>query len=179
NPVHAYMVTLRRPDGSYASPQVKKPAAKAALAPNWMWPLAVTVVCVAAIGVGGYLYLTKLEMANRPKEAPADKQAAATPTSPVIAPHTVTSIAAGTLALPPDAPSPQAAGEKIGPASVPFIPERARRDLASDYARASGFKAFALNTSGMVGSSASQPSEDVARVRRSTNVHGARRPRSR
>src|SRR5262245_6982782 len=43
NPVHAYMVTMRRPDGSYASPQVKKPAAKAALAPNWMWPLAVTV----------------------------------------------------------------------------------------------------------------------------------------
>src|SRR5262245_6982780 len=79
-------------------------------------------VCVAAIGVGGYLYLTKLEMANRPKEAPADKQAAATPTSPVIAPHTVTSIAAGTPALTTAAPSPQAAGEKIAPASVPFIP---------------------------------------------------------
>ena len=164
NPVHAYLVTMRRPDGSYAPPQVKKPAAKAALAPNWMWPLAVTVVCVAAIGVGGYLYLTKLEMANRPKEAPADKQVAATPASSATMPHTVTSIAAGTPALTTAAPSPQAAGEKIAPASVPFIPERARRDLASDYARASGFKAFALNTSGMVGSSASQPSEDVARV---------------
>jgi class 3 adenylate cyclase len=58
-PVHAYMVAMRREDGTYATPQVKKPpAAKAATAPNWMWPLAVTVVCVVAIGVAGFLYFT-------------------------------------------------------------------------------------------------------------------------
>ena len=44
-PVHAYMVAMRREDGTYAMPQVKKPAAAAAAAPNWMWPAAVTVVC--------------------------------------------------------------------------------------------------------------------------------------
>jgi adenylate cyclase len=163
-PVHAYMVTMRRPDGSYAPPQVKKPAAKAALALNWMWPLAVMVVCVAAIGVGGFLYLTKLEMANRPKDPPPEKQAAATPASPATVPHTAASIAAATPAPTAAAPSPQAAGEKIAPANVPFISERARRDLASDYVRASGFKAFALNTNGFVGSSAGQPSEDVAKI---------------
>src|SRR6059058_2843789 len=37
-PVHAYMVAMRRGDGSYATPQIKK-VAKAEAAPNWMWPL--------------------------------------------------------------------------------------------------------------------------------------------
>src|SRR6202162_3455039 len=38
-PVHAYMVAMRREDGTYATPQVKKPS-KPAAAPNWMWPVA-------------------------------------------------------------------------------------------------------------------------------------------
>jgi class 3 adenylate cyclase len=166
-PVHVYMVTMRRPDGSYAPPQVKTPPAKAKVRLNWLWPLAATVVSIAAIGVGGFLYLTKLEMANRPKEAPPEKQASSS-ASPVTAPHIVTSIAstkpASTTSAPTTSlPSPQAAGEKIAPASVPFISERARRELARDYVPAAGFKAFALNTSGFVGSSAGQPSEDVAK----------------
>ena len=58
-PVHAYMVAMRREDGTYATPQVKKPAkAQGAAQPNWMWPVAVTVVSLAAIGVGGFLYFT-------------------------------------------------------------------------------------------------------------------------
>src|SRR3978361_1802 len=36
-PVHAYMVAMRREDGTYSTPQVKKPL-KAS--PNWMWPAA-------------------------------------------------------------------------------------------------------------------------------------------
>jgi len=60
-PVHAYMVAMRREDGTYATPQVKKPV-KAATGPNWMWPVAVTLICLVAIGVGGFLYFTKLEM---------------------------------------------------------------------------------------------------------------------
>src|SRR5207245_8243677 len=56
-PVHAYMVAMRREDGSYSTPQVKKPAkAPASAPPGWMWPAAVTLVCLAAIGVGGFLY---------------------------------------------------------------------------------------------------------------------------
>jgi adenylate cyclase len=55
-PVHAYMVAMRREDGTYATPQVKKLAkAQGAPQPNWMWPVAVTVVSLAAIGVGGFL----------------------------------------------------------------------------------------------------------------------------
>src|ERR1700752_4199184 len=51
-PVHAYMVAMRREDGTYATPQVKKPASKAAAgAPSWMWPAVVAVVSIVAIGV--------------------------------------------------------------------------------------------------------------------------------
>src|SRR6201990_1722537 len=47
-PVHAYMVAMRREDGTYAAPQFKKPLQPrpAAAAPNWMWPVAVAVVCL-------------------------------------------------------------------------------------------------------------------------------------
>src|SRR3981081_1863390 len=61
-PVHAYMVAMRREDGSYSMPQVKKKPGSAAATPAWMWPVAVTVICLVAIGVGGFLYLARLEM---------------------------------------------------------------------------------------------------------------------
>src|SRR6201992_1065485 len=39
-PVHAYMVAMRREDGTYATPQFKKPIARRQRdsAPTWMWP---------------------------------------------------------------------------------------------------------------------------------------------
>src|SRR5437667_3491521 len=114
-PVHAYMVAMRREDGSYATPQVKKPA-KALGPPNWMWPLAVTVVSLAAIGVGGFLYFTKLETLAPSKVAaptsvpsPAPSAAAAPPPAalPAAAP---TPIPAATAArVPPPSPSPPVA----------------------------------------------------------------------
>src|SRR6516162_3256508 len=63
-PVHAYMIAMRREDGTYATPQVKKPQAKAAPAgaPHWLWPVVVGVVSVVAICVAGLLYFTKLEL---------------------------------------------------------------------------------------------------------------------
>ena len=88
-PVHAYMVAMRREDGTYATPQVKK-VAKAAPAPNWMWPLVVGVVSVVAIGVGGFLYFTKLEtaqVASSPATpGPTASKAAAPVPGPVTAP---------------------------------------------------------------------------------------------
>ena len=61
-PVHAFMVAMRREDGTYSTPQVKKPIKILDRgAPDWMWPVVVTVVSLSAIGVGGFLYFTKLE----------------------------------------------------------------------------------------------------------------------
>src|SRR5437762_10353904 len=94
-PVHAFMVAMRREDGSYATPQVKKPAkAPASGPPSWMWPAAVTLVCLAAIGVGGFLYFTKLET-SMPKAASTAASTTASTTTP----------AASNIASPAPAPS--------------------------------------------------------------------------
>src|SRR3984885_1642971 len=70
NPVHAFMVSMKREDGTYPPPP-KKPAQQTSGAPNWLWPAVVLVVCLAAIGVGGFLYFTKLEIAENSKASMA------------------------------------------------------------------------------------------------------------
>src|SRR4029078_2267122 len=46
-PVHAYMIAMRREDGTFSTPQLKKPVSKApAGAPSWMWPVVVGVVAI-------------------------------------------------------------------------------------------------------------------------------------
>src|SRR5216684_1616153 len=84
-PVHAYRVAMRREDGTYAPPQVKKPI-KAAAAPNWMWPVAVTLICLVAIGVGGFLYFTKLEMPVASKVSSSTSRDPAPAPSPLATP---------------------------------------------------------------------------------------------
>ncbi len=168
-PVHAYMVAMRREDGTYATPQVKKPAkAQGAAQPNWMWPVAVTVVSLAAIGVGGFLYFTKLETSAPSKVAaptsvpsPAPSAAAAAP--PAAAP---TPVPAATAAMaPPPSPSPPMviSSDKFAAASIPFVGDKTRATLASDYAPAADFKAFSLNIGGFNAFVTAQPSEDAAK----------------
>jgi len=179
-PVHAYMVAMRREDGTYATPQVKK-VAKAAPAPNWMWPLVVGVVSVVAIAVGGFLYFTKLEtgqVTSRPATstaaAPAPVTVAApspspTPTMAAKAPTpspTPTSMPIQTAAATP-APiqsSPPVSTGKIAVDTVPFIGERQRGFLKNEYASAGDYKAYALNIGGFFGSGLNQPSEEAART---------------
>ena len=151
-PVHAYMVAMRREDGSYATPQVKKPAkAQGAAQHNWMWPVAVTVVSLAAIGVGGFLYFTKLETSAPSKAAAASN---ASPAPSTLAP-------AATAAVPP--PPMVASTEKFVAASIPFVGDKARAVLASEYAPAGGFKAFALSVAGVNSFVTAQPSEEAAK----------------
>ncbi|MET3359002.1 adenylate/guanylate cyclase domain-containing protein [Bradyrhizobium ottawaense] len=168
-PVHAYMVAMRREDGSYTKPQLKKAGSKLATAPVWMWPLVVAVVSIAAIGVTGFLYNTKLKqtanVAATPAAAPsaepssAPTQLAKAPMSPM-APQN-----AGAAMAPMPAPSPSAApiAGKFAADSVPFINERVRTFLAGDYSTAGDYKAFALNVGGFTGSALNQPNEEAAR----------------
>jgi adenylate cyclase len=178
-PVHAYMVAMRREDGTYATPQVKK-VAKAAPAPNWMWPLVVGVVSVVAIGVAGFLYFTKLET-GQVTSGPATFTAAASAPSPVAMPSpsptptmaakapapspTPTSTPTQTAAAAPTPmPSPPVAStDKIAVDEVPFIGERQRGFLSNEYATAGDYKAYALNIGGISGSSFNQPTEEAAR----------------
>ena len=161
-PVHAYMVAMRRDDGTYSMPQqVKKPAAKAAGTPNWMWPVVVGVVSVVAIVVAGLLYFTKLELTPATKEtASASKAAApAPPSAPSPSPWP-----AQTAQTSPPAPAPPSTNEKFAADTVPFIGERARSALANEYAPGAHHKAFALTTSGVSGYVVGQPSEDAAKT---------------
>jgi adenylate cyclase len=157
NPVHAYMVAMRREDGTYAVPQIKKPLAPPrAATPNWMWPLAVTVVCLVAIGVGGFLYFTKLELRNELKEAAA---AAVKPTPPTSAPTPAPAVAAATTTQMPSI----LPGEKFVAGAMPFITDKIRTTWAAEYAEGSGHKALALNVNGTIGAVTGQSSEEIAR----------------
>jgi adenylate cyclase len=158
-PVHAYMVAMRREDGSYATPKVKK-VAKPSELPNWMWPVAVTVVSLAAIGVGGFLYFIKLELAPASK-APSSAVSQAAPSPPPAAPAPTPTAAAPS---PPPSASPPVSGEKFAAANVPFISDRARGVLANEYVPAADFKAFALNVGGFSAFVTGQPSEDAAKT---------------
>jgi class 3 adenylate cyclase len=155
-PVHAYMVAMRREDGTYTTPKVKK-VAKAESGPNWMWPLVVGVVSVVAIGVGGFLYFTKLETTQLSSAAPTPSP---TPTMAAKAPMPTSTPTQMTAAMPSP---PAASGGKIPVDTVPFIGERLRAYLSSDYAGAGDYKAFALNIGGFTGSSLNQPNEEAAR----------------
>ncbi|SFJ41403.1 adenylate/guanylate cyclase domain-containing protein [Bradyrhizobium sp. Gha] len=180
-PVHAYMVAMRREDGTFATPQLKK-VAKPGQRPNWMWPLVVGVVSVVAIAVGGLLYFTKLETGKTPDLAasatPAplpSATAAATPSptptmaakAPMPSPtptSTPTQMAAATP-MPTPMPTPAAAPNgKLPVDAVPFVSERVRSYFGNDYSAAGDYKAFALNITGFTGASVNQPNEEAARA---------------
>ena len=54
-------------------------------------------------------------------------------------------------------------GEKFAPETIPFVPDKARQRLASDYAPAGGEKALALTISGVHAFAANQANEEAAR----------------
>jgi class 3 adenylate cyclase len=150
-PVHAYMVAMRREDGTYSTPRPKK-RATASAAPNWMWPAAVALVCIVAIIVVGFLYFFTIEKSNTSAVATAPTSAAAlgsaTP-APMAQPS-----------APRSPPGPQQ--EKLALETIPFVSDRARATLASDYMPAAGHKALAIST-GPIGWVTAQPSDEAAK----------------
>lgn len=163
-PVHAYMVAMRREDGSYATPQFKKPAAKpGAGAPNWVWPVVVGVVSVVAICVAGFLYFTKLELTPGVTKQIASMEKAAAPSpSPSATPTQSAQTQPPSAPPPPAPPSPTAA--KFSPADVPFISDKVRLNLANEYLPGADYKALAINNLGVPGFVVGQPNEEAART---------------
>jgi adenylate cyclase len=163
-PVHAYMVAMRREDGTFATPQLKKPVAPSA-APNWMWPLAVTVVCLVAIGVAGFLYFTKLELPAGSRDSSSASNVPAPPPSPPATPAPAPApTSANAAPSPPPSSPPTPSSEKFATEAVPFVGDRARVALASEYAPAADHKAFALNVTGNNAFVTNQPSEEAAKT---------------
>jgi adenylate cyclase len=163
-PVHAYMVAMRREDGTYSTPQVKKPL-KASGSPNWMWPVAVTLVSLTAIGVGGFLYFTKLETQVAKVEtsainvSPAPSAVAAPAPAPTAAPAPAPASKAAT-----SSPPPIGSTEKFSITNIPFVSEKTRVTLGNEYAPPADFKAFALNVGGFSGWVTGQPNEEAAKT---------------
>jgi class 3 adenylate cyclase len=164
-PVHAYMVAMRREDGTYSTPQLKKPPPLPASAPpNWMWPLAVTVVCLAAIGVGGFLYFTKIEMPGGSKGSSAASNSVTPSPSPSATPVPAPTPTAAKAALPPPpSPPPIPPSAKFAAETVPFVSDRVRLALANQYVPAVDYKAFALNVMGTNAFVSGQQNEETAR----------------
>jgi adenylate cyclase len=158
NPVHAFMVSMRREDGTYAAPQPKKlPSPKVSGTRNWLWPAVVMVVCLAAIGVGGFLYFTKIEIQEGSKSL---SSAGSTVAPAPLPPAKAAAPAAPSSAAPPTTP----AVEKFAAEAVPFVGDRARFRMASEYVLAAGDKALALTISGVNAIAVGQPNEDAART---------------
>ncbi len=172
NPVHAFMVSMKREDGTYAMPVSRKPVPQTSGAANWLWPAVVMVVCLAAIGVGGFLYFTKLEIQENAKASMAASAPAAsseampkTSSTPMMPPMPKPATAMEPMPakpMPSSAPG-MSSGEKFMAETVPFVPDKARQRLAADYAAASGVKALALAISGVNAFAANQPNEEAAR----------------
>jgi class 3 adenylate cyclase len=150
-PIHAYMVAMRREDGTYAAPQLKKSVA-ARPGSNWMWPAAVALVGSVAIGVGGFVYFSATQ-----KSTPAAPSAAAIATS--------TQVASMPAQKPePSAPSTTAPqGEKLVLETIPFVSNRVRVALANEYVSAAEHKALAIST-GPIGFVTSQQSDEAAKI---------------
>jgi class 3 adenylate cyclase len=160
-PVHAYMIAMRREDGTYATPQLKKPAkATPAGGLHWLWPVVVGVVSVVAICVAGFLYFTKLELTPSATKQIASVEQAAASSAPAFPSPTPTQAA---QAAPPPAPAPTPVGEKFSPENVPFVADRVRSNLASEYVPGADYKAFAINNLGVPGFAVGQPNEEAAK----------------
>jgi adenylate cyclase len=153
-PVHAFMVAMRREDGTYSTPQLKKPVAAPA-GPNWMWPAAVALVCIVAIGVGGLVYFSAIEKSNAPASPPAAATVAATPVPATQAPAQKPEPSASST--PPAQP-----GEKLVLETIPLVSNRIRVTLASEYVPAAEHKALAIST-GPIGFVTNQQSDEAAR----------------
>jgi len=170
-PVHAYMVAMRREDGTYSQPQVKKPPPKAAAggAPAWMWPVVVGVVAVVAICVAGFLYFTKLELASPVKDTASASNASkvgAPQPSPSLAPSPkpTPTQAAQAPQPPPPAPPSIPGNEKFSAQTIPFIADRARLNIANEYVSGTDFKALALTNLGNFSFAVAQPTEEAAKT---------------
>ena len=164
-PVHAYMVAMRREDGTYSVPQFKKKPAGVAATPNWMWPAAATLVCLAAIGVGGFLYFAKIEMPAGSRAASSVSSNAAPAPAPSATPVPAPTAASARPAPPPPAPSPPPipSTEKFAAETVPFVGDRLRVTLANEYAPASDYKALAITVAGNNAFVVGQQNEEAAK----------------
>jgi adenylate cyclase len=149
-PVHAYKFEMRPDDGRFVAAPVKKPAKTAPA--SWILPVAI-VAPVAAIAIAALAYLMG-ERHNGPPPSPpsASPAASAVATSPSApAPPTA----------PPQPISRQA--DALVPESIPFVTDRQRNNIRSEYLPAADHKALAIS-SGPIGFTSAQADDETAKA---------------
>jgi class 3 adenylate cyclase len=65
-PIHAYMVAMRREEGTYTTPQPSKKPTAPVTAQNWMWPAVVAAVAAVAIGALASVYSSAIKRSVQP-----------------------------------------------------------------------------------------------------------------
>ena len=130
-------------------------------APGWMWPLVVMVVCLVAIGVGGFLYFTKLEM---PARSSKHLRPATMPRRRLR--HRASSVTGPGLGEAAPAVACTAAdpvGREIRGRDRAVRRRSAPRILANEYVAGGDYKALALNVNGTIAFVTGQPNEEDAK----------------
>jgi len=120
------------------------------------------VICLVAIGVGGFLYLAKLEMPTGSKGSSSASNDAAPAPSPSAAPA-ATAAPKTAAPAPPPASALIPSSEKFAAETVPFVSDRSRGTLANEYASAADTKALALNITGSYAFAVGQQNEEAAK----------------
>jgi adenylate cyclase len=141
-PVHAYKIEMRQDDPLTGLP-TKRPAKPA----SWVKPAAIAAACVAAVGIAAVVYLT-MARSGRPLLAsqPSPATAPAAPAAPAVASQ----------------PVPRQA-EALVPEIIPFIADRARAAVRSEYLPAADHKALAISTA-PIGFSTGQADDETAKA---------------
>ena len=147
-PVHAYKFEMRPDDMRLEASPAKKPAKTA----SWILPAAI-VAPIAVIAIGAVAYLMG-ERHNAPPPSPPS----ASPAASAVA--TVPSAPAQSSAPRPPV-SRQA--EALVPESIPFVTDRQRNNIRSEYMAAPDHKALAIS-SGPIGFTSGQADDETAKT---------------
>jgi len=144
-PVHAYKIEMRQDDALAGTP-----AKKSVKSASWVMPAAIALACVVALGIAAFAYLTM--------GRPSAPQSASQP-NPAMAP------AAPTVATQSPAPQQPALrqAEALVPETIPFIADRARGAVRSEYMPAPDHKALAISTA-PIGFSTGQADDETAKA---------------
>lgn len=147
-PVHAYQIEMRQDD-----PLAGMPAKKSAKLASLVMPAAVALACVVALGVAAFAYLTM--------GRPSAPQLASQP-NPAIAPAAPIPPTVAAQPPAPPRPAPRQA-EALVPETIPFIADRARGAVRSEYLPAADHKALAISTA-PIGFSTGQADDETAKA---------------
>jgi adenylate cyclase len=153
-PVHAYKFEMRPDDMRLEAASAKKPA-KAA---SWIVPAAI-VAPVAVIAIAAVAYLIG-ERHNGPPPSPPSASPAASAVATVPSAPAQSSAPAQPR-MPPSPVSRQA--EALVPESIPFVTDRQRNNIRSEYMPAPDHKALAIST-GPIGFTSGQADDETAKT---------------